>query len=91
MRDVFWFNPHTFDDEKDWQVQLGVLFNAHIKWLDDGLEQDVIMATYDTEGMPEDNQVFFSFDCMNSNYSQLVKDLEGLNDEWEVLECDLYE
>ena len=49
MRDVFWFNPHTFDDEKDWQVQLGVLFNARIKWLDDGLEQDAVMATYDTE------------------------------------------
>ena len=91
MSDLFWFNPNTSDDDKDWQVQLGVLFNAHIKWIDDGIEGDVVMATYDTEDMPEDNMVFFTFGCENYSYNQLVKELKEWNDEWEVLECDLFE
>lgn len=91
MGEPFWFNPDASEDDKDWQVQLGVLFNARIRWLDDGIEGDVVMATYDTEDMPEDDLVFFTFGGEGYSYQGLVNELKEWNDEWEVLECDLYE
>jgi hypothetical protein len=38
------------------------LFDALIRWNDTGEEHWVTMATYDTEGLPEDDGVFYCFD-----------------------------
>ena len=86
----FWFDKTADQDARDLQIDLGVLFNATIRWFEDDKIEHVVMATYDTEGMPEDDQVFFSWGSY-ATQAELVQDMKNDNDdEWIVIDCDLY-
>ena len=86
----FWFDKTADQDTRDLQVDLGVLFNAIIRWFEDDKIEHVVMATYDTEGLPEDDQVFFSWGSYLTQ-DDLVRDIQNFNDEdFTVIDCDLF-
>ena len=85
-----WFDPDVDDEAKDLQVQLGCLFNATVCWNDTGDRDEVIMATYETEGTIEDDMVCFSFGGESYGYEDLVLELKTMNDDFYVVDCDLF-
>ena len=62
------------------------LFDAKIRWNDDGATEWVTMATYNTEGLPEDDEVFFCFDC--ATLEQLEEEIATLDDDFCIIEYD---
>ena len=91
----YWFDVHANEHARNVQVALGCLFNATIRWLEADHDEDVVMATYDTEGKPEDEKVFFSFPDY-ATQAALVQDMkedysiENPTDDWVIMDCELY-
>ena len=56
-----------------------IIFEAEIQWKDDNEINTVLMSSYPTEDTPEDDEVFFNFNCTTPQ--QLIEELENFDGE----------
>lgn len=63
-----------------------ILFRARVRFNDDGEELEVVMSNYDTEGLPEDCEVFYSVYPV-SDMDDLKQQLSELDDDFTVIDA----